>query len=135
MKILILNGPNLNLLGSREPEIYGRTSLEDIERALRANFPDVEFVFRQSNHEGELIDLIQNTDAQGIVLNAGAYTHTSLALADCIAAVEVPVVEVHISNIFAREDIRRRSIIAPVCAGTIFGFGPMSYALGVQALL
>ena len=135
MKILILNGPNLNLLGSREPEIYGRTSLEDIERALRANFPDVEFVFRQSNHEGELIDLIQNTDAQGIVLNAGAYTHTSLALADCIAAVEVPVVEVHISNIFAREDIRRRSIIAPVCAGTISGFGPMSYALGVQALL
>lgn len=135
MKILILNGPNLNLLGSREPEIYGRTSLEDIERALRANFPDVEFVFRQSNHEGELIDLIQNTDAQGIVLNAGAYTHTSLALADCIAAVEVPVVEVHISNIFAREDIRRRSLIAPVCAGTISGFGPMSYALGVQALL
>lgn len=135
MKILILNGPNLNLLGSREPEIYGRTSLEDIERALRANFPDVEFVFRQSNHEGELIDFIQNTDAQGIVLNAGAYTHTSLALADCIAAVEVPVVEVHISNIFAREDIRRRSLIAPVCAGTISGFGPMSYALGVQALL
>ncbi len=135
MKILILNGPNLNLLGSREPEIYGRTTLEDIERALRANFPDVEFVFRQSNHEGELIDLIQNTDAQGIVLNAGAYTHTSLALADCIAAVEVPVVEVHISNIFAREDIRRRSLIAPVCAGTISGFGPMSYALGVQALL
>ena len=135
MKILILNGPNLNLLGSREPEIYGRTTLEDIERALRANFPDVEFVFRQSNHEGELIDLIQNTDAQGIVLNAGAYTHTSLALADCIAAVEVPVVEVHISNIFAREDIRSRSLIAPVCAGTISGFGPMSYALGVQALL
>lgn len=135
MKILILNGPNLNLLGSREPEIYGRTTLEDIERALRANFPDVEFVFRQSNHEGELIDLIQNTDAQGILLNAGAYTHTSLALADCIAAVEVPVVEVHISNIFAREDIRRRSLIAPVCAGTISGFGPMSYALGVQALL
>ena len=135
MKILILNGPNLNLLGSREPEIYGRTTLEDIERARRANFPDVEFVFRQSNHEGELIDLIQNTDAQGIVLNAGAYTHTSLALADCIAAVEVPVVEVHISNIFAREDIRRRSLIAPVCAGTISGFGPMSYALGVQALL
>lgn len=135
MKILILNGPNLNLLGSREPEIYGRTTLEDIERALRANFPDVEFVFRQSNHEGKLIDLIQNTDAQGIVLNAGAYTHTSLALADCIAAVEVPVVEVHISNIFAREDIRRRSLIAPVCAGTISGFGPMSYALGVQALL
>lgn len=135
MKILILNGPNLNLLGSREPEIYGRTTLEDIERALRANFPDVEFVFRQSNHEGELIDLIQNTDAQGIVLNAGAYTHTSLALADCIAAVEVPVVEVHISNIFAREDIRRRSLIAPVCAGSISGFGPMSYALGVQALL
>ena len=135
MKILILNGPTLNLLGSREPEIYGRTTLEDIERALRANFPDVEFVFRQSNHEGELIDLIQNTDAQGIVLNAGAYTHTSLALADCIAAVEVPVVEVHISNIFAREDIRRRSLIAPVCAGTISGFGPMSYALGVQALL
>lgn len=135
MKILILNGPNLNLLGSREPEIYGRTTLEDIERALRANFPDVEFVFRQSNHEGELIDLIQNTDAQGIVLNAGAYTHTSLALADCIAAVEVPVVEVHISNIFAREDIRRRSLLAPVCAGTISGFGPMSYALGVQALL
>lgn len=135
MKILILNGPNLNLLGTREPEIYGRTTLEDIERALRANFPDVEFVFRQSNHEGELIDLIQNTEAQGIVLNAGAYTHTSLALADCIAAVEVPVVEVHISNIFAREDIRRRSLIAPVCAGTISGFGPMSYALGVQALL
>ena len=137
--ILILNGPNLNLLGRREPEIYGRRSLEDIIEGLKFEFPDVRIETLQSNHEGVLIDAIHDTRADdaciGIVLNAGAYTHTSLALADAIAAVPTPVVEVHLSNIFAREAIRHNSLLAPVCIGSITGLGALGYSLAVRALL
>lgn len=140
--ILILNGPNLNLLGLRQPEIYGRRTLTDLMDALRKRWPDVRFTEAHSNHEGDLIDLIHATQyggdndrADGIVFNAGAYTHTSLALADAIASVTVPVIEVHISNVAAREEIRRRSMIAPVCRGTIAGLGLKGYALAVEALL
>lgn len=138
-KILIINGPNLNLLGRREPEIYGRETLDDIVGCLIAMFPQVEIEHFQSNHEGALIDKIHeigfNKDYAGIVLNAGAYTHTSLALADAIAAVNIKVIEVHLSNIFAREEIRHRSQIASVCMGCISGFGAKSYELAIRALL
>lgn len=135
-KILIINGPNMNLLGSREPEKYGHTTLEEIEENLRKTFSkDVDLEFMQSNHEGDIIDAIQRFTGHGIVLNAAAYTHTSLAIADTIAAVATPVVEVHLTNVAAREEIRRRSLIAPVCAGCVCGFGPKSYELGVRALL
>ncbi len=138
-KILVINGPNLNLLGRRQPEIYGRTTLEDIYRGLCESFPDVDFEFFQSNSEGEIIDRLHavgfDADLTGIVLNAGAYTHTSLAIADAIAGIDRPVVEVHLSNIFAREEIRHRSLIAPVCRGSISGFGTYSYNLAVQALI
>lgn len=142
-KILVLNGPNLNLLGRREPGIYGTTGMDAVLDGLRriAAGHGVEVEYRQSNHEGALVDIIQEagfaTDAYaGIVLNAGAYTHTSLALADAIAAVPLPVVEVHISNVAARaETIRHTSLIAPVCRGTIAGFGTDSYRLGLLALL
>lgn len=138
-KILILNGPNLNLLGLREPEIYGRETLDDIIRRLITIFPQVEIEHFQSNHEGALIDKIHEVGFDeayaGIVLNAGAYTHTSLALADAIAAVSRKVVEVHLSNIFAREEIRHRSQIAPVCVGSISGFGAKSYELAIRGLL
>ena len=137
--ILILNGPNLNLLGKREPDIYGYRTLDDIIEGLRDEFPDISIESVQSNHEGVLIDAIHNTrddDAcLGIVFNAGAYTHTSLALADAISAVPTPVVEVHLSNTAAREAIRHTSLIAPVCVGTIAGFGALSYSLAVRALL
>ena len=136
--ILILNGPNLNLVGTREPGIYGVKPMLEIIDDVMAAFPE-KMEYRQSNSEGELIDIIQRVamerECAGIALNAGAYTHTSLALADCIAAVDVPVVEVHLSNIYAREEIRRRSLIGPVCAGSISGFGPYSYHLAVQALM
>ena len=136
--ILILNGPNLNLVGTREPGIYGVRPMLDIIDDVMAAFPE-KMEYRQSNSEGELIDIIQQVAAErecaGIAFNAGAYTHTSLALADCIAAVDVPVVEVHLSNIHAREEIRRRSLIGPVCAGSISGFDAYSYHLAVQALL
>ncbi len=135
-KILILNGPNLNLLGTRQPSVYGRATLADILDGLRRRFDGRALLTDyQSHHEGDLIDAIQDFDGDGIVLNAGAYTHTSLALADAIAAVSTPVVEVHISNTAAREEIRRRSLIAPVCLGSIAGFGADSYRLGVEALL
>ncbi len=135
-KILILNGPNLNMLGTREPSVYGLATLADILGGLRRRFDGRALLTDyQSNHEGDLIDAIQDFDGDGIVLNAGAYTHTSLALADAIAAVSTPVVEVHISNTAAREEIRRRSLIAPVCLGSIAGFGADSYRLGVEALL
>lgn len=138
-KVLIINGPNLNLLGVRQPEIYGRTTLTDIIAGLAALFPEVEIEHFQSNHEGDIIDRLQEVgfDAAyiGIVLNAGAYTHTSLAIADAIAAISRPVVEVHLSNIFAREEIRHRSLIAPVCKGSVSGFGSKSYELAVRALL
>ena len=139
MNILFLNGPNLNLLGQRQPEIYGRTTLADIEAKLReqAAKAGVDMDFRQSNHEGELVTWIQQ--AQGkfavIVLNAAAYTHTSVALRDAILAVGVPTLEIHLSNIHAREEFRHRSLIAPVCRGQIAGFGENSYYLALQAAL
>lgn len=140
MKILIINGPNLNLLGMRQPEIYGTESMEQYLEFLKECYKEADIEYFQSNHEGDIIDQIQrvgyDTDEYaGIVLNAGAYTHTSLAIADAIAAVKLPVVEVHISNVAAREEIRRRSFIAPVCRGTIAGFGMDSYRLAIEALL
>lgn len=141
-KILILNGPNLNLLGRRQPHIYGTQTLDSIIDMLRHRFDDdplagvIEHVC--SNHEGDLIDAIHSygydPDCMGIVINAGAYTHTSLALADAISAVPVPVIEVHLSNTAAREPMRHTSLIAPVCRGTITGLGPWSYTLAVEAL-
>lgn len=140
MKILFLNGPNLNLLGQRQPEIYGKTTLSDIEAKLRekaAKLPAVEVSFRQSNHEGELVTWIQ--EARGkisvIVINAAAYTHTSIALRDAITAAEVPTIEIHLSNIHAREEFRHQSMIAAVCRGQIAGFGANSYYLALEAAL
>ena len=137
-KILVLNGPNLNLLGIREPDVYGSDTLDDVRRLAeeRAAELGLEIDFRQSNSEGELVDWIQEArgSADGIVINAGAYTHTSVALLDALAAVELPVVEVHLSNIFKREAFRRRSYIAPVAAGLIAGFGARGYALAVEAM-
>lgn len=137
-KILVLNGPNLNLLGIREPRVYGSDTLDDVRRLAgeRAAELGLEIDFRQSNSEGELVDWIQEArgSADGIVINAGAYTHTSVALLDALAAVELPVVEVHLSNLFKREAFRRRSYIAPVAAGLIAGFGAQGYALAVEAM-
>ncbi len=136
--ILILNGPNLNLLGSREPTIYGRTTLADIERDCTDAAHGLGFSAdcRQSNHEGTLVDWIHEAQAEhaGIVLNAGAYTHTSIALHDAIAGVRLPVIEVHISNIYRREAFRHRSLIAPVAVGSIVGFGAFGYRLALEAL-
>lgn len=138
--ILIINGPNLNLLGHRQPEIYGHSTLSDIAAELDREFADrARINWFQSNSEGAIIDRLHQAGyreiVDGIILNAGAYTHTSLAIADAIAAIPVPVVEVHLSNIFAREEIRHRSLIAPVCRGSIAGFGADSYRLALLALL
>ncbi len=136
MKVLILNGPNLNLLGVREPGIYGNSSFEDYFKYLQEKYPDIELRYEQSNIEGELINRIHETGFvyDGIILNAGAYTHTSIALADAIAAVSSPVIEVHISNTASREAFRHVSYISAVCKGTITGFGLHSYELAIQAL-
>lgn len=136
MKIQIINGPNLNLLGVREPGIYGSESFEDYLPELRRLFPDVEIDYYQSNVEGELINKLQEVgfSADGIVLNAGAYTHTSVALHDCIRAIKSPVVEVHISNVHQREEFRRHSFISPACKGVICGFGLDSYRLAIEGL-
>jgi 3-dehydroquinate dehydratase II len=137
MKILFLNGPNLNLLGRREPEVYGRETLADIEAAVRERAKQLKAKvdFRQSNVEGELVDWVQQ--ARGnfdvIVINAAAYTHTSIALRDAIAAVGLPTIEIHLSNVHAREKFRHKSLIAPVCCGQITGFGQKSYILAVEA--
>jgi len=137
MKILFLNGPNLNLLGQREPEVYGRNTLADIEAKVRsrAQTLQVEVEFRQSNLEGELVDWIQQakTKSDVIVLNAAAYAHTSIALRDAIVAAGVPTIEIHLSNIHAREEFRHKSLIAPVCRGQILGFGANSYILALEA--
>ena len=137
MKILFLNGPNLNLLGTREPEVYGRLTLADIDAQVRHRAKElkVEVDFRQSNQEGELVNWIQ--DAKGkfavIVINAAAYTHTSVALRDAISAAGVPTIEIHLSNVHAREEFRHKSLIAAVCRGQICGFGVKSYILGLEA--
>ena len=138
MKILFLNGPNLNLLGQRQPEVYGTTTLADIEAAVRAQAEGrAEIEFRQTNDEGELVTWIQDaaSSAGVAVINAAGYTHTSVALRDSIAASDVPVIEIHLSNIHAREEFRHNSLIAPVCEGQICGFGPTSYVLGLEAAL
>ncbi|MGB0369388.1 MAG: type II 3-dehydroquinate dehydratase [Flavobacteriales bacterium] len=136
MKILVINGPNLNLLGSREPEVYGSQTLTDLIDGLRTEFPEVALVHFQSNIEGELIDALQQADGtqDGVILNAGGYTHTSVALRDAIAGVGVPVIEVHMSNTAAREEFRHNSLIAGVCVGTIAGFGANSYSLALSAM-
>lgn len=136
MKILILNGPNLNLQGRRDTGIYGTKTFPVYLEELRARYPEVEFGYCQSNVEGELIDALHRAEGvyDGVVLNAGGYTHTSVALRDAVAAVDVPVVEVHISSILAREEFRHTSLLAPVAVGSIMGFGLDSYRLGVEAL-
>lgn len=139
MRILFLNGPNLNLLGTREPGIYGTLTLAEIEAQVRqlAASLEVEIDFRQSNHEGELVTWIQEASgaAQAIVLNAAAYTHTSVALRDALTATGIPALEIHLSNTHARESFRHRSLLAPVCRGVIAGFGVNSYLLGLRAAI
>lgn len=132
-----MNGPNLNLLGTREPEIYGKKTMEDCFNNLRKHFANVDIEYFQSNHEGELIDKLQEVgfSYDGIVLNAGAYTHTSVALLDCIRSLKTPVVEVHISNVHAREEFRNHSMISAGCKGVIAGFGLDSYRLAIEALI
>ena len=140
MRILIINGPNLNLLGQREPGIYGSESFDNYLDQLRRRYPDVQIDYYQSNVEGELINRLQeagfldNPPCDGIVLNAGAYTHTSIALHDCIRSLRSPVIEVHISNVHTREEFRHHSCISAVCRGVICGFGLDSYRLAVEAL-
>ena len=139
ISVHVLNGPNLNLLGRREPHIYGSLSLADIEGQLRehAGKAGAELTFRQSNHEGELVGWIQEAGSRGagILLNAAAYTHTSVALRDAISGAGAPTIEIHLSNVHSREPFRHRSLIAPVCVGVISGFGARSYMLGLDALL
>ena len=138
MKILIMNGPNLNLLGQREPSIYGTGTMETYVAELRKLYPEVELEYFQSNIEGLMIDRLQATlrdGTNGVVLNAGAYTHTSIALGDCIRSLACPVVEVYISNVYQREEYRHRSMISATCKGIIAGFGLHSYRLGIEALL
>lgn len=137
MKIQIINGPNLNLLGKREPGVYGATSFEDYLKDLRSRYADIQLDYYQSNVEGELINKIHEVgfDYDGIILNAGAYTHTSIALQDAIRAVKTPVIEVHISNVHKREEFRHKSMISCACVGVICGFGMDSYRLAVESLI
>ena len=137
MKILIINGPNLNLLGKREPEVYGSTTFEDYFGELKTKFKSLELEYYQSNVEGELIDKIHEVgfSYDGIVINAGAYTHTSVALRDAISGIETPVIAVHISNTHQREEFRHHSYISPVCKGVILGFGLDSYRLALESFL
>lgn len=137
--IHVLNGPNLNLLGRRQPHIYGNMTLDDIEQMLieHAREKEVDLVFRQTNHEGELVEWIQQAglDGAGVVLNAAAYGHTSIALKDAISGSNVKAVDIHLSNVYSREEFRHKSMIAPVCIGSICGFGAASYILGFEAIL
>jgi 3-dehydroquinate dehydratase II len=137
MKIQIINGPNLNLLGKREPETYGKLSFEDYFEKLNVRFPGVELHYYQSNVEGELINKVHEIGFtfDGIVLNAGAYTHTSVAIHDAIGAIKTPVIEVHISNVYAREEFRHKSLITSKCIGLITGFGMDGYAMAIQHLM
>lgn len=137
MKLIIINGPNLNLLGKREPDTYGSKDFESFFAELQSAFPDTELAYYQSNIEGELIDSIQQADADfdGIILNAAAYTHTSVGIGDAIRAISTPVIEVHISNTFSREDFRHKSFISPASKGIIIGFGLQSYKLAIQSFL
>lgn len=137
MNIQIINGPNINLLGKREPSIYGAVSFEDYLQQLKAKYPEIEIGHYQSNVEGEMINRLHEVgfSCDGIILNAGAYTHTSIALQDAIRAITAPVIEVHISNVHAREEFRHKSMISCACKGVICGFGLDSYRLGVEALL
>lgn len=139
MRVAVLNGPNLNLLGVREPQVYGSETLHDIERAVRkhAASKGVEVIWHQTNHEGQLVELVHELrgNANGALVNAAAYTHTSIAVRDALLAVQVPFVEVHLSNIFARESARRHSLLADIAIGVIAGFGAYSYLLGLDALL
>ncbi len=139
MRVAVLNGPNLNLLGSREPELYGTERLEDLERTVRGRAVElgVEIEWRQTNHEGEFVDLVQSlpATADGAVVNAAAFTHTSLAIRDAFLAVRVPFVEVHLSNIFAREEERRHSLLADLAVGIVAGFGPRGYVWALEALV
>lgn len=137
MRILVIHGPNLNLLGTREPEIYGTVTLEEIDRQLQAAAASLSATVRsiQSNHEGEIIDALHaaRNDTDVVIINPGAYTHYSYAIADAISAIGVPAIEVHLSNIYAREAFRKTSVVAPVCAGSIAGFGAQSYLLALRA--
>ncbi|MFI3321475.1 MAG: type II 3-dehydroquinate dehydratase [Rikenellaceae bacterium] len=137
MNILIINGPNLNLLGKREPTIYGNTSFDNYLEQLKADFSDHTISYYQSNVEGEIINTLHDADGKydGVILNAGAYTHTSIAIADAIGAISVKVVEVHLSCILAREEFRHISLISPKCAGSIMGFGMKSYKLGIFSII
>ena len=138
MKVLYLNGPNLNMLGIREPTIYGALTLKQIEHQVQEKAQElgIQIEFRQSNHEGSLIDWIHEASGifEAIILNAGAYTHTSIAIRDAVSSIKVPVVEIHLSNVHAREEFRKKSFIAPVCAGVIAGFGAESYTLALIAV-
>jgi len=137
MKIQIINGPNLNLLGKREPELYGGATFEDYLESLKKSFPDFSFSYYQSNIEGEIINKIHETgfSYDGIIINPGGYTHTSVSIADAVASVKTPVVEVHITNVAAREEFRHKSLVGRYCAGSIIGFGLDGYRLAVEALI
>lgn len=137
MKITVINGPNLNLLGKRQPEIYGNKSFEDYIPELRKKFPEVTFIFFQSNVEGELINFIHDKGfkCDGLIVNMGGYSHTSIAIADAISSIPIPVIEVHLSNIFAREEYRHFSIVGSKCKGSVSGFGLFSYELAVLAMI
>ncbi|MDN6280098.1 MAG: type II 3-dehydroquinate dehydratase [Psychroflexus sp.] len=135
MKLHIINGPNLNLLGKREPKIYGKKNFKSYFTELQFKHRKLELSYFQSNSEADLITEIQDAKADGIIINAAAYTHTSIAIADAIAAIDIPVIEVHISNIHAREEFRKKSFISPVAKGCIFGFGLQSYELAIQSFL
>ena len=135
MKILIINGPNLNLLGTREPEIYGSVSMEDYLLELNTEFPNHELLFYQSNIEGELINRLQKDDFNAVVINPGAFTHYSYAIADCLKNIQIPKIEIHISNIYKREEFRKKSVTAESCDAVISGFGMKGYKLALQSLL